>query len=435
MTSIWIVTKDIRIEDNNVLKTCLLNSEIVYPVFIIDNQQVLDGGCNSLHFMIESLQVLNDFLKQIGSCLNAVFKENLVDFVRQNNITNAYILKGFTPFEKQRNQYYSTLFNLTEIDDTLGREREFFLKSDGTNYHVFSPYCRSILNKGGLILPDLSIPVDINKCKIVPNTQIYDYLSLKQFLTPKPPEAEWIGGFIEGKSICIQRWENLQIFLSGNGIKHKRKDISPHVKFGTVSPRLVYHCGLVEEHQNDTFKEHVEGKGILWRALYYNLMDKGELVLKPRNVIWNEESNYFNLWCNGNTGFDFVDAGIHQLLRTGTMDNELRMLTANFLVFVYNINWRNGESFFRYHLVDYDWPLNIGNWAWAAQIGIDNPSPNRTYGGKPIRIFNPDTYKTKTKAERDYRNNFINKWLMRPQGSLQKSCDFYSSISHSLNFY
>lgn len=87
------------------------------------------------------------------------------------------------------------------------------------------------------------------------------------------------------------------------------------------------------------------------------------------------------------------------------------------------------------NLVDYDWPLNIGNWAWAAQIGIDNPSPNRTYGGKPIRIFNPDTYKTKTKAERDYRNNFINKWLMRPQGSLQKSCDFYSSISHSLNFY
>lgn len=429
MSAIWIITKDMRIEDNNVLKTALSACDILYPVFIIDNDQVKTGGLNSLHFMIESLAVLSDYFKEIGSCVHAVFKDNLGEFITKYSITSAFILKGFTPFEKSRNSHYSTLLRLYEIDDLLGAPRQLFLKADGSTYHVFSPYCKSVLNKGGLPQPDLSIPQNINKCKKIADIQDYDFLCLRSVIGNKPPNADWIGGYIEGKDICMNRYYNLTVFLQGNmGQKRPRKDISPHVKFGTVSPRLVYHCGLVEEHTNDTYKEHVEGKGILWRALYFNLMDQNEIIIKPKNVTWTNQTepeavwkNLFNLWCTGNTGFDFVDAGMNQLVKSGIMDNEVRMLCANFLVFVYNIDWRYGENFFRYHLVDYDWALNVGNWAWSAQVGMDNPSPNKTYGGKAIRIFNPDSYKTKTRAEKDYRESYIRKWLPRPPNSLQKN--------------
>lgn len=440
MDSFWILTKDLRLEDNNVLKTALQNSNMVYPIFIYDENQIKSGGINSLHFLFESLQDLNN---QLGQYISIVEKSKFIELINTLNIKNAFILKGFTTFEKTRNFEYSNLLNLIEIDDVLGMPREFFLKNDGTPYRVFTPYSKSILTKGGLPLPDMNIP--INLMTKIKSINKFDFLSLKLQIQSKPIKSSWNGGSTEGKVICQNRYYNLQVTLYERqhnlGVtnqKKERKDISPHVKFGTVSARLVYHCGLVE----DSDKDHTEARGILWRALYYTLMDNNLVYLKQRNIIWYNdmvpESQWrkiLDLWSTGNTGFDFVDAGINQLLRTGSMDNEVRMLVANFLVFVLGINWRYGEEFFRKHLVDYDWPLNLGNWAWCAQIGLDNPSPNKTYNSKPIRIFNPNTYKTKTKSEKNYRDSYIQKWLTRPQNSLQQIYNFETAIRYWLQFY
>ena len=458
MNSLWIVTKDIRLEDNLVLKQALSSSSQVYPIFVLDVNQISSGGANSVHFLLESLQDLNEQLYNLGSSLGIVEKPRLAECIEKLDVKSAFILKGFTPFEKERAQFYSSLLNLIEIDDVLGMPREFFLKpSDSQPYKVFSPYCKHVVSKGGLPLPDMKISDEITKCKKVDESN-FNFLSLKSWLPPKLPEASWIGGSTEGKSICEDRYYNYQLTLlerrNTNNVtlnsslgpisaqftssRKVRRDISPHVKFGTVSPRLVYHCGTVE----DSNPDHTDARGILWRALYYVLMDSDIIILKDRNIRWYNEmvpepqwQHLFNLWCNGNTGFDFVDAGIHQLLRTGIMDNEVRMLVASFLVFVLGINWRYGENFFRINLVDYDWPLNFGNWAWCAQVGMDNPSPNKTYDNKPIRIFNPNTYKTKTAKEKAYRNSYIQRWLGRLPNSLTQICDFETNMRYWLQFY
>lgn len=440
MSSFWILTKDLRLEDNNVLKYALQNSDFVYPIFVYDGTQIKSGGNNSIHFLLESLQDLN---KQLNNCISIVEKEKFQGIIETTGIKNAVILKGFTEFEKNRNREYSTFIKLSEVDDVLGMPREFFLKSDMTPYRVFTPYSKSIISKGGLPMPDMTLPINLmNKIKSINN---YDFLNLKSYIEPKKSESLWLGGSTEGKKICEDRYYNFQVTMyeRNNNItiplpRRERKDISPHVKFGTVSARLVYHCGLIE----DSNKDHTEARGILWRALYYTLFDNNLVYLKNRNITWYNDitpeqqwRHIFDLFCTGNTGFDFVDSGIHQLLRTGTMDNEVRMLVANFLVFVLGINWRYGEEFFRKHLVDYDWPLNIGNWAWCAQVGIDNPSPNKTYDSKPIRIFNPNTYKTKTKAEKQYREEYIRKWLTRPQNSIHQIYSFETSMRYWLQFY
>lgn len=425
--SVWIVTKDIRLEDNNTLKLALTNSSVVYPIFIFDELQFANGNSNSKNFLIESLNELHNKLKSLNSCLHIVLKSNLVNFINDKHINNAYILRGYTPFEKQRNLEYSRIVQLYEIDDILGLPYQNFLKSDGTYYKIFSYFEKNIDSKGQFPLPDMNLPSEITRLGKFDEYVNFDYMSLMFYSKPKLPESSWIGGSTDGIQICMVRYSNLINANKPNYMRQEEKeekDISAHIKFGTISPRLAYHCGAKN--------------GILWRALYYILMENQVVIIKPRNVRWIEPSNptfdrFLTAWRTGYTGYDLVDSGIHQLLRTGFMDNKIRMLVANFLVFVLNINWQYGEQLFREHLVDYDWPLNLGNWAWAAQIGVDNPSPNRAYGGRPIRIFNPDTYLTDKKERKIYRNNYISKWLQRNQ--IQKIVDFKDAISYTLQFY
>ena len=408
--SLWIITKDIRLEDNYVLFEACKNSLIVYPVFIFDSEQFKNGGSNSIHFLIESIVELNDKLKLQNSCVHIVDKNSLDWFVNLTKVNNAYILSGFTPFEKNRNLNYKSLLNFTEIDDTLGAPRHLFLKSDGEPYRVFSAFEQNILNKGGLPTANMtSFTFNLGK---VNNFDTFDFNSLKLKCNPKLSESTWKGGSNEGIRIAFNKYQNLQF-----------QDISPHIKFGTVSPRLLYHCNSDSQ------------RGILWRALYYSLFDKNIVYIKQRNIIWGNDPVKFQHWCNGTTGFDLIDAGINQLLRSGIMDNKIRMIVANFLVFVLNINWKFGEEFFRKYLVDYDWPLNIGNWAWCAQVGLDHPRPNKNHDGKAIRIFNPTTYLTDTASRRQYRNNYISRWLPRFQNSLQMIVNYDSEISNSLQYY
>lgn len=426
--SIWIVTKDIRLEDNNTLKFGLSQSDILYPIFVFDDQQFANGGSNSKNFLIESLNELHCKLKTLNSCLHIILKSNLTKFITDNHITDGFILRGYTPFEKQRMLSYSGLLKINEIDDVLGLPYQNFLKEDGTYYRIFSYFEKNIDKKGQFQLPDMNIPNEIVKLGKIDSYDSFDYMSLMFYSKPKLLEATWVGGSTEGINICMIRYSNLQNINNLNFQKTKEKDISAHIKFGTISPRLAYHCGAKN--------------GILWRALYYILMENQVVVLKQRNVNWidpiNQKStfDYFlNAWKTGNTGYDLIDAGINQLLRTGFMDNKIRMVVANFLVFVLNINWQYGEQLFREHLVDYDWPLNLGNWAWAAQIGTDNPSPNRAYGGKPIRIFNPDTYLTDKKDRKQYRESYISQWLQRIPNSIPRIVDFKTAITYTLQFY
>ena len=413
MTSLWIVTKDIRIRDNLVLKNSLLYSNKVYPVFIIDFDQISRGGSNSIHFLFESLQYLHEELKKIGSCLHIIRKNELQTFINYTQSTKAFILSGFTEFEIQRENLYRSLINLVTIDDCLGVERSLLYKKDGDSYVVFSYFEKHFNDNVKYKLPEIDYPGDINKCTKFELNSLYDfnYLDLKQFIPKKSDKCLWYGGSNYAEQLCTN---------------HNREiELSPYIKFGNISPRIVYHYG------NDKQK-----RGILWRCFYYILSTKNKLILKNINIPWRQENSYeFQCWCTGNTGFDYVDAGINQLLETGIMDNKLRMLVANFLVFGLCVNWREGENFFRKHLVDYDWILNLGNWAWSAQVGVDRPKPNKKFGNKTIRVFNPDTYMTKTADERNFRNSYINKWLRRNNGFVNKICNFEYNSSIMLNYF
>jgi deoxyribodipyrimidine photo-lyase len=89
-----------------------------------------------------------------------------------------------------------------------------------------------------------------------------------------------------------------------------------------------------------------------------------------------------------------VDAGLHQLWRTGWMHNRVRMIVASFLVKHLLIDWRQGEEWFWDTLVDADPANNAFSWQWVAGSGPDSAPFHR--------VFNPLAQGEKFDPQGDY---------------------------------
>jgi deoxyribodipyrimidine photo-lyase len=152
---------------------------------------------------------------------------------------------------------------------------------------------------------------------------------------------------------------------------------------------------------------------LLWREFYANVTNHiphilvGQVSSEPThpmklkfdNVEWPHDEKKFKRWCEGKTGFPFVDAAMICMNKTGYMHNRLRMIVAMFLTKDMAIDWRMGERYFAQKLIDYDPSSNSGGWQWAGSIGADS----QPY----FRIFNPWTQSEKF----DKDAAFIKKWI------------------------
>jgi deoxyribodipyrimidine photo-lyase len=107
----------------------------------------------------------------------------------------------------------------------------------------------------------------------------------------------------------------------------------------------------------------------------------------------------FARWCNGQTGYPIVDAGMRELNATGFMHNRVRMIVASFLTKHLLIDWRWGEAYFAEKLLDFDLAANNGGWQWAAGSGCD--------AAPYFRVFNPYLQTEKFDAQ----NEYIRRWV------------------------
>jgi deoxyribodipyrimidine photo-lyase len=144
---------------------------------------------------------------------------------------------------------------------------------------------------------------------------------------------------------------------------------------------------------------------LIWRDFYSMILQAFPYVefsaFKPayNNILWENNESEFERWCNGNTGYPMVDAGIRELNATGFMHNRLRMITASFLVKHLLIDWRWGEAYFAEKLLDFDLASNNGGWQWAAGCGTD--------AAPYFRIFNPQLQQQRFDPDFEY----IKKWV------------------------
>ena len=109
---------------------------------------------------------------------------------------------------------------------------------------------------------------------------------------------------------------------------------------------------------------------------------------RPAGAEWNR---LYAAWCEGQTGYPLVDAGMRQLNQTGWMHNRVRMVVASFLIKDLRIDWQSGERYFMQQLIDADLAANNGNWQWASSTGTDSMPGYRIFNPMlQSRKFDPD---------------------------------------------
>lgn len=388
--SLFIFRRDLRLDDNTGLLKALENSDLVIPCFIFDPRQV--GKNNkyrseaAIQFMIESLKDLDMQLKNKKAHLYLFYGNPtrvIKNLINRETIDAIFVNRDHTPFSHARDAQIEKLCTVKNIKfnsygDILLHEPEDIKTSTGKPYQKFTPFyehAKTIV---------IRKPVKNNFTNYFKET-IPEELSIDIFkkILPKPVSRPYVPG---GRAMCSKIIKNLNKFKNYNQEKdypeYNTTLLSAHNKFGTYSIREIYHAIHNKLGSNNGLIRQ-----LYWRDFFYHIASNYPYVFgkafnkKFNNIPWLYNKKIFKRWCNGNTGFPIVDAGMRQLNQTGFMHNRVRLIVASFLVKDLHLNWLWGEKYFAQKLVDYDPAVNNGNWQWVASTGCDS----QPY----FRIFNP----------------------------------------------
>lgn len=435
MVKLFIFRRDLRIEDNYALDEALKTNDKILFVFIFTPEQVDKNSYfsnNAFQFMIESLKELK---KDLNNDL-FFFKGDNIDVIdsiyNKINFDGVYFNKDYTPYAIERDLKIKTWCNEKEItcntfEDYSLHPLETIKKNDETPYQVFTPFYKKAIqlnvNKPNKVKPSKNSVYNqkIKNDYLISDDEIENFYS-------KNPDIYHKGGRKRALQILndIKTKNTQKKYDDNRNIPNEHTTmLSPYIKFGCVSIREVYHCILQEYN-----KYHTIIKELYWREFYAYLTYFNPRVLKGKNfkedveIKWikKHETN-FKKWCNGETGYPIVDAGMRQMNTIGWMHNRVRMITASFLVKHLHIDWRLGEKYFATKLTDYDPCSNNGGWQWCASTGAD---------AQPyFRIFNPWTQTKK----HDKNCKYIKKWIPNLKKIDTKKILAWDKLSETESFY
>ncbi len=422
--ALFIFRRDLRLEDNIGLLTALENYAEVIPAFIFTPGQLQSNpyrGDPCIQFMVESLQDLDEELREKGSRLFCFFDQpdRVIRQCKELGLIHGVIVnRDYTPYSRQRDQRMQQTcqdlgIEFLMCEDTLLHQPESTCKKDGTPYIRFTPFFQHAQTR---IVP---LPRS-NSYRSYFRGNIPFALSTwpPQPVQPTPYPATR-GGRTEALSILnnIERYAHYDRdrdipSLDGTTL------LSAHLKFTTCSPRECYH-----QIYNLFGSDHGLIRSLFWRDFFTSIgwyfphvfahCFHKELDALP----WDENVQYFQAWCEGRTGFPIVDAGMRQLNQTGWMHNRVRMITASFLTKDLHIPWQWGERYFAQKLIDYDPAVNNGNWQWVASTGCD---------AQPyFRIFNPWLQQKRW----DPSARYITKWVPELAGLHARNIHIWSGSS------
>jgi deoxyribodipyrimidine photo-lyase len=417
---LWWVRRDLRLADNPALHAAARAGAPLLAVYVLDDEtpgRWVAGGA-SRWWLHGSLAALADELAALGVPL--VLRRGrsagvIAGLARETRASVVLASRVYEPWalaeEQSLRERLPEGVALKLAAGALLFDPQSLRNQGGRPFQVFTPFWKACLaaTPPG---PPRPVPDDLAGFHGDPGSEALSSWNLL------PQSPDWAAGLREawtpGEAGGWARWEAFaDEGLTGYAAGRDRPDLpgtsrlSPHLHFGEISPRALWHAaaGRVDDERTPAGAVQAYLRELGWREfsahLLYHWPDLPEQPLRAqfRDFPWASDAAGLRAWQQGCTGYPIVDAGLRELWRTGWMHNRVRMIVASFLVKDLLLPWQEGAAWFHDTLVDADLASNAASWQWVAGCGAD--------AAPYFRIFNPVLQGKKFDPEGDY----VRRWV------------------------
>jgi deoxyribodipyrimidine photo-lyase len=400
---VWF-RSDLRICDHPALHAAASTGQPVICLYVLDEPSRFPmarplGGA-SRWWLAQSLRALQKRLQSVGSALvlrRGPAAKVIAETAREAGANTVFWNEiAQAPHQARSGAVAAALKEIGVVShsfpgDLLASPAAIRTK-DGRGLRVFTPFWRRVRALGDPPEP-LPAPGRLRTGPSLAGDTVESWHL-------EPTQPDWAGGLRDtwtpGELAGQGRLRGfLQTGVAGYAAGRDRPDqnhtsrLSPHLRFGEISPRQVWHAARFAVAERPSLCDDIEKfLGELgWREFCHHLLfDVPDLAVRNLQSSfdafpWRCDEAALSAWQRGQTGYPIVDAGMRELWHSGVMHNRVRMVVASFLVKHLQIDWREGEKWFWDTLVDADPGNNPANWQWVAGCGAD--------AAPYFRVFNP----------------------------------------------
>jgi len=420
---IWF-RNDLRTQDHEGLSKATDNHDRVIAVYFFDprHYKELDIGFRKTgkfraKFLIETIHQLGNNLQKMHIPF-FVFENKpevkIAELVKKHQIDTIYFQKEWTDEEKEVERKLKESIPDVEFKDHY---QQFLFHPDDIPYDsfddipkVFTEFRKECEKKTEVreLLTNSSIEAfEFENDTKIPSLKDLDFT---EFETDERSAFPFRGGEDEALKRVEQYFfeqRNLETYKeTRNGLigTDYSSKLSAWLANGSISPRQIYF--KVKQYEKEiksnqsTYWLVFE---LIWRDFfkYISLKHDNKIFqlegIRGKSHEWNDDTETFRNWIDGNTKEDFVNANMLEIAHTGFMSNRGRQNVNSYLAKELKHDWRKGAAYFESLLIDYDVHSNWGNWMYNSGVGNDPRD----------RKFN-----IKSQAERyDPDNDYQNLWL------------------------
>ncbi len=393
--------RDLRVSDNQMLRTAIDAADEVVPLFVLDDTFWKPAGPNRRWFLSGALESLNEALDGRLVVRHGDPANVIPALIGETSATYVFRAQDVGVAGRERDANVADALadsdvELVEADSPFAVPAGTLHTGSGSPFKVYTPYLEAWRRH------DPGRPMRAPSSVNVPDGLESDGIPRCPDVSADLPEP----GEVAART-ALDRFLRHDVddyaTTRDRPADDRTSRLSPYLHFGCVHPRQIL------ARLDTRMKGHaVFATELAWRDFYGDVLHHtpesawsswNESMAKIRLDTGKRADEHFDAWCHGETGFPIVDAGMRQLLGEGWMHNRLRMITASFLVKDLHVDWTRGARYFLQQLVDGDLSSNNHGWQWVAGTGTD--------AAPYFRIFNPTLQSTKFDPDGAY----IRRWV------------------------